>query len=464
MDSHGLRATGSSVLRSSLRRCPGIGIAWMLPIVLGSATVDAQQAQQGHEHVIDAELLSHGVDLGRLRSDAVVSWNRLAHDIAVAEDQFLTFKGQRALAIMHLAMHDALNTIVPVYETYAYKGDRRLAHPVAAVAQAAHDVLVALYPTQRPTLAEELTRWLADVPDSVLRDRGVVLGRATAATILARRNGDGWDFPGTYEFGEGPGRYQTTPPWNGFVAQPGFRFAKPFVLEYPHQLRPPPPPLVRTNGYARALREVQEYGAADSTRRTAEQTAYAIWWMEFAEGSVNRLARQMSSSRQMPLWPAARMFAHIATALYDGYIATWDAKYEYDHWRPYTAIRAADMDDNPHTQPDPTWESLRPASPFPEYSSAHAAACAASFAVLAETFGRHVSFTMETTTAPPGMPTRSFGGFEEAAAECADSRVRLGWHFRYATDAGLALGRRIASYTTTRALRMRWRRANHEAK
>jgi hypothetical protein len=464
MHSHGPRATGFSVRRDTLRRCPRIATAWMISTVLTAATVDAQHAQQGHEQSFDAELLSHGVDRGRLRPDAVVAWNRLAHDIAVAEDRFLTFKGQRALAIMHLAMHDALNTIVPLYDTYAYKGDRRLAHPVAAVAQAAHDVLVALYPSQRSALAEELTRWLADVPDGALRDCGIVLGRATAAAILARRHGDGWDSPGTYEFGEGSGRYQTTPPWDGFVAQPGFRFAKPFVLDYPHQLRPPPPPPVRTTGYARALQEVQEYGAADSTRRTAEQTAYAIWWMEFAEGSVNRLARQMSSRRQTPLWPAARMFAHIATVLYDGYIATWDAKYEYDHWRPYTAIRAADMDDNPHTLPDPTWESLRPASPFPEYSSAHAAACAASFAVLAEAFGRRVSFTMETTTAPPGMRTRSFASFEAAAAECADSRVRLGWHFRYATDAGLALGRRIASYTTTRALRMRWRRPNHDAK
>ena len=104
------------------------------------------------------------------------------------------------------------------------------------------------------------------------------------------------------------------------------------------------------------------------------------------------------------------------------------------------------------------WESLRPAPPFPEYSSAHAAACAASFGVLAETFGRDLQFTMETTTAPPGMPTRTFDGFAAAAAECADSRVMLGFHFRYATNAGLELGQRIAHYTLTHALRVRWRR------
>ena len=137
------------------------------------------------------------------------------------------------------------------------------------------------------------------------------------------------------------------------------------MLEYPHQFRPSPPPLLRSNAYARALREVREYGASDSTRRTNDQTGYAIWWMEFAEGSVNRLARQLTSDRQMHLWAAARLFAHIGVALYHGYVATWDAKYAYNHWRPSTAIRAADTDDNPNTVPDPGWESLRPAPPFP---------------------------------------------------------------------------------------------------
>ena len=387
-----------------------------------------------------------------------MSWNSLAHDIAFAEDQFLTFKGQRALAMMHLAMHDALNAILPVYETYAFRGSVRPADPIAATAQAAHDVLVSQYPTQQAALANELARWLAVSSHGLLRERGMTLGRATAAAVLAQRDGDGWDFMGAYEFREGPGRYQTTPPWNGFVAQPGFRFAKPFVLEYPHQLRPSPPPPLRTKAYARALREVQEYGAAASTRRTTEQTGYAIWWMEFAEGSVNRLARQLSSDRQAQLWPTARMFAQIGVALYDTYVATWDAKYFYNHWRPFTAIRAADTDDNPRTDADMNWESLRPAPPFPEYSSAHAAACAASFGVLAEAFGRDLQFTMETTTAPPGMPTRTFDGFAAAAAECADSRVMLGFHFRYATNAGLELGQRIAHYTLTHALRVRWRR------
>ena len=140
------------------------------------------------------------------------------------------------------------------------------------------------------------------------------------------------------------------------------------------------------------------------------------------------------------------MFALINMSLYDGYIAIFDSKYEYNHWRPYTAIRQAALDGNPATVADPNWESLRPAPPFPEYVSGHAAATAASMDILGRTFGDNVSFTMATTTAPPEMPTRSFRSFSAAAAECADSRVRVGFHFRYATDAGLVLGRAVAGW------------------
>jgi PAP2 superfamily len=140
-------------------------------------------------------------------------------------------------------------------------------------------------------------------------------------------------------------------------------------------------------------------------------------------------------------------------ALFDAYIAVWNSKYEYNHWRPYTAVREAASDGNADTPPDPSWDPLRPTPPFPEYASAHAAGCAATFSVLARTFGDDVAFTMTTLTAPPGMPIRSFASFSEAAEECADSRVVLGWHFRYATNAGLKLGSSVAGYVLENHLR-----------
>lgn len=375
-----------------------------------------------------------------------VEWNKLGYKIAYAEDQFLTFKGQRALSLMHLAVHDALNSVEPRYDRYACSEEGSNASPTAAAAQAAFEVLMLQYPDRQSVLKKELSTWIDQLPDDISKQMGVALGRDCADTILALRKDDGWNLEGSYKFQDTLGKYQTTGSWDGFVMQPGFRLAKPLVLKAPNQFRPPPPPALDSPAYAKAFNEVKEYGETESTVRTNDQTGYAIWWMEFAEGSVNRLARQLSERNNIDLWTANRMFAYLNVSLYDGYIAVWDGKYGYNHWRPVTAIHRADEDDNPETVQDLNWKPLRPTAPFPDYPSAHAAACAASFGVLEHTFGADIQFEMETNTAPNGMPTRSFNSFDEAARECADSRIQLGWHFRYAADEGLVLGRKVVEY------------------
>jgi hypothetical protein len=386
---------------------------------------------------------------------AVVAWNERAYEIGFAEDGFRTFRAHRAYALMHLAMHDALNAAVPRYRPYAYRGRSPGAHPTAAAAQAAHDVLLAQYPRAAAVLTAELAASLATVPAGAARERGIALGGRAARAILTLREGDGWNGDTGYTFQEGAGRYRTTPDWKGFVVQPGFRAARPFGIEAPAQVRPPPPPALASPEYAAAFREVKEQGRAGSSARTADQSGYAIWWMEFSEGSFVRLARELVEKQRPDAWQAARLFALLSMALFDTYVAVWDAKYLYNHWRPYTAIRAAGEDGNPDTEPDVAWESLRPVPPHPEYVSAHAAGCAASAEILEKTLGAPGPFTMTTTTAPPGMPSRRFDSFAAAARECADSRVRLGWHFRYATDAGLVLGQKVAAHLLASQLRPR---------
>ena len=405
-----------------------------------------------------------------VEAGVVVAWNALAHAIAYEEDQFLTFKGQRALAMMNLAMHDALNTIAPVYERYVYDGavdeaeaasadEAAVADGAAGVAacaeavaaRAAYEVLRSQYPGARARL-DSLLSQLEGASSSAQQGAAIALGTAAAEAVVRSREGDGWDGPGSYEFARGPGRYQTTPDWDGFVLQPGFRAARPFAIESVAAFRPPPPPALTDERYARDYNEVKEYGAAGSAVRTTDQTAYAVWWMEFAEGSVNRLARRLVMEQELDLWEAARLFAHLHMALFDGYIVNWDSKYEYDHWRPYTAIRAAAEDGNSATSPASDWQSLRPAPPFPEYASAHATGCAAAFTVLAAALDE-TPFTMTTLTAPERMPERSFPDFAAAARECADSRVQLGWHFRYSTDAGLVTGERVAAHVLKTKLR-----------
>jgi hypothetical protein len=409
----------------------------VLLLVVGLATVGATR---------DSSMPGHPATV-------VVEWNQKAYDIGFAEDQFLTFKGARAHAMMHLAQHDALNAIHRIFDPYALFAADHAAHPIAAAAQAARDVLASQYPGAQASVDALLASQLAQVPEGAAKTAGITLGHQSAVAVLDAREGDGWDFPGTYTFGEGPGRYQTTPPWNGFVLQPGFRAARPFALTSATQLRPPAPPALPSSRYAQAFNEVKEVGRVDSATRTPDQTAYALWWMEFAEGFQNRLARNLVTERHTPLWVAARLFAHLNMGLFDSYLAVWDSKYEHDHWRPYTAIREAGHDGNRHTAPDPGWEPLRPTPPFPEYVSAHSAVCGSSLELLRRTFGNAVPFTMDSTTAPPEMPTRSFSSFTGAADECADSRVRLGFHFRYATDRGQRLGRQVARHVLTHDLR-----------
>lgn len=406
-------------------------------------------------------LIAAGAGVARAEPGAavVVAWNQKAYELAFAEDQFLTFKGPRAHAMTHIAQHDALNAVRPRFKQFAYFQRDRRAHPIVAAGQAAREVLVSEYPAERANIDALLAEQLATVPDGPRKRAAIALGRRSAAAILTARRGDGYDFPGSYTFRDEPGDYQTTPPFDGFVLQPGFRFARPFALAAPDELRPPPPPALTSRAYARAFNEVKETGRVDSQTRTPDQTGYAVWWMEFPETSVNRLARELALRRRTGTWQAARLLAQLNVTLFDSAVAVWDSKFEYNHWRPYTAIRAAEADRNPHTVPDPSWEPLRTTPPFPEYVSAQSAACGASLAILASSFGNRTPFTMTTTTAPPGMPTRAFRSFRTAADECADSRVRLGFHFRYATDAGLLLGRRVAR----RVLRRRFEPLVHSS-
>lgn len=392
---------------------------------------------------------------GNASGAVIVAWNQLAYEVAFAEDQFRTFKGQRAIAMVHLAQHDALNSIAARFDPYVFRQETSNANPQVAAAQAARDILVDQYPAAQAQIDALLEQQVSTVASSSRKGLGVKLGHAAAAAILEARRTDGWSVEGVYESVTTPGAYQTTPDWQGFVLHPGLAHAKPFFLDSSSQLRPGPPPALTSRSYARAFQEVKELGEDNSTVRSPDQTGAALWWMEFSEGLVNRLARRLVTEKEPGLWETARLFALLNAALVDSYVGVWDSKYEFNHWRPYTAIREAATDSNPDTRADPNWNSLRPAPPFPEYVSAHAAGCACTFTILAHAFGNRQALTLDSLAAPPGMPTRSFKTFSSAAQECADSRVWLGFHYRYSTEAGAELGRRSAHYALSHFLRPR---------
>ena len=386
---------------------------------------------------------------------AVLAWNMAAVDALTAHDEYANpMAAARVYALVHVAQHDAVNATNPAFESYVFRGRDAAADPVASAAAAAHAVLAALFPAQQAALDATLGTSLAAVPDGEAEKRGVALGQQAAAALLALRTNDGSDTPfvGNYTPGTGPGRYQFTPPFD-FAAQPGWRAVQPFALTRPDQFRPNPPPALESKAYVRAFAEVKSAGVAGSATRTADQTAYAKFWYEFSELGWNRIARTVAADRRLGLRSTARLFALLNMAMSDSYVAGWDAKFHYDFWRPLTAIRAADTDGSAATAPDAAWAPLMVTPPVQDYPSTHSALGSAAAEVLASVLGDRTRFTFTSPSAEPANSARTFARFSQAADENADSRVRAGIHFRFATDAGQALGRRVGRWTVSHHLR-----------
>ena len=398
-------------------------------------------------------------------SEVVTSWNARILAIAESEDGFLTLKGVRTAAMAHLAMHDVLTAIEGRYPAYAWSGPAEEIEPVVAVSEAAYGVTIAQYPDLAEQLSEERSLWASRADEG---GASAAAGSAAAQAVLTKREGDAWDeepgyewhpmAPGVYaEFNEHSG----TP--EGFVFGSGWAAAAPFAMEEPGQFRSPAPPEIDSPEYAQAFNEVKELGSADSETRTADQTHLAMWWKEFVEKSHNRLARELVEEEGLDLWESARLFALLNAAIFDGYVASFDAKFHHNHWRPYTAIRWASNDGNPDTEEDPAWTNLHDHTyAFPSYPSAHGTVCAAAMTVMGDVFGQSYPFDMtirEVDSQGPFSdkmvmepPTRSFASFREAAEECSLSRVYLGIHFRYDSEAGTALGSDVGRWVLGRLL------------
>ncbi len=397
---------------------------------------------------------------GFVAADVAVAWNARILDLAEAEDGFLTLKGVRSAALLHLAMHDALAAMVPRYDPFvpgaaAGAAEVRPGDQVAAANAAAYSIARSQYPDRLEVLNAERAHWAGKQGGT----EAEAVGERAAAAVLATRQEDRWNEEATYVWHPmGPGVYAEfeehsgTP--NGFVFGAGWAEVTPFALRSPDQFRSPPPPDIDSDAYTRAFDEVREYGRRESALRTADEAHLAMWWKEFVEKSHNRLARELVSTDGLGLQEAVRLFARLNMAIFDGYVSSFDSKFHYNHWRPYTAIRWASHDGNPDTREEHDWTNLHDHTyAFPSYPSAHGTVCAAAMTVMESVFGASRPFEMTilaVDAAGPGSPsvrndppTRSFENFAEAAEECSASRVYLGIHFRYDSEAGTELGRRV---------------------
>lgn len=349
----------------------------------------------------------------------------------------------RVLAMAFLAAHDALNAIEPVYATYLNPERAPGANPDAAVAAAVHDVLVHEYPFAQGLLDGEYASALASITGGGAKSKGVAAGQASAAAMLAARAHDGLaDIQGPFVEGTLAGEYRFTPPFD-FADAPNLARLMPFSIPSASAYRVERPYDVTSDAYTADYLEVKSLGAAVGSTRTADQSQLAIFWLEGTWNSWMQIAVQLAAERGMGGWALARTLALLQVGQCDCYIAGFESKYFWRFWRPISAIRLGDSHGVLGSGGDPTWTSFDPVCPpVPDHPSTHATSAGAGAAVLQQCFGGDAAaFTHQSATLP-GV-TRSFTSFSQCAAEIAESRVCVGYHFRHAVNTGLVQGRQV---------------------
>ena len=395
-----------------------------------------------------------GEKIQYLPNEVILNWNEITYLAFGGSNYQHSLMASRINAMVHIAMHDALNAVYPKYSTYAFHGKDAGADPIAAAATAAHTVLFHEIQDKKGYLDSALQQTLAAISDGDAKTRGIKIGKGAGQAILTDRTNDGSAGNPLVPITNNAiaGVYEAVPPFDFYFA-PYWENVKLFGIETKDQFRSIPPPPLNSEAYTIAFNEVKETGQLNSVSRTADQTFYAKYWYEFSEAGWNRVARVAAANKKLGLLETARLFALVDMAIADAYIAGWDSKLHYNFWRPYTAIRKAAADGNNETTVDLNWEPEMPTPPIQDYPSTHSALGSAAATVLAIELGDNTPFTMESPTAVPPGATRSFTSFTDAARENADSRVRAGIHFRFACDAGLELGDRIGNWISKNSLK-----------
>ncbi len=376
------------------------------------------------------------------------------------------------LAMVHGAMFDAMNAVTNQYEAYAFNtAPQSGASPIAAAAAAAHRVASNVYNT-----TQEIAFWdktlnevLNTLPQDNARALGIDLGHQAGDAMIAERQNDGSSATVTYTPGTDPGDWRPTPPNFAAATLPQWPEVTPFAMTSGDQFRPAAPPSLSSAEYAAAVNQVKNLGSSTSDDRTADQTKIALFWADAGgtstpPGHWNQIAIDIGLEQNQSPLLNARMMALLNYALADAGIASWDAKYAYDLWRPIDAIRQAASDGNAATTADSTWTPLIGTPSFPSYTSGHSTFSAAAAAVLTQLLG-NMSFT---TMADPGstglwppsddvslLQTRSFTSFTQAAEEAGMSRIYGGIHYSFDNVAGQASGQQIGQLVTANLLKPR---------
>lgn len=452
-----------------------------------SCQKEVKSPDANNETVTSKRFDNNGNGYGNVSPEMVLRWNEAATYIVTNTPQpppITPFWESRYYAMVNIAMYDALNNIVPKYKWYALNARDKDANPAAAVAQAAHDVIVHAFGTLNPPanftplpVQDYINNLLAEslnaIENGEAKTKGIALGAAAAQAIIQKRTNDGSEnITYTLPEGTGPGEYRWTPPFNipglpiyGLVDAVGWQLVTPFSMTSGDQFRPGAPYgqsnpalAVKTQQYIDDYNEIKHLGCATCNDRTADQTLLAKFWAGSSPLGWNTIARNIIAQyNNMDAWRVVRLLAQLQIAEADTYIVSADAKFHYYFWRPITAIQLNNLGATPGTTGDPAWDiTAYVTPPAPDYPSAHAATGAAAAEVIKRFFNKDdFSFSL-TSSAVPGFPpeniTRSFTSLSKAADENAISRMYLGIHFREACMVGKQQGRDLGAWVATHSL------------
>jgi len=390
------------------------------------------------------------------RADVIADWNVTA-DSAIKAGARRGPSGLFDFAIVHAAMHDAVQAFEHRFEMYCGPLSGGIGSPIAAAATAAHDVLVALFPSQQGTLDTALTTSLAKY--HVAGDPGTTVGSQAAACVLQRLAADNAKRAEPDQFkgrGTGPGEWRpttptsTTPMTAEFVAT-----FTPFAIKDPDQWRANNgPPHLPSGAYTKAYNEVKSLGSSGSTERSETQTTMARF---FADSSVfywQTALRPLVDTESLNLGDSARLFALANISMSDAVITAWDSKIAWSFWRPITAIREAGGDGNPNTDPDTGWTPFITTPNYPDYTSGANNLSGATTTTLANFFGSNeLQFTITSTTIAAPDNVRHYSRCSDAADDVEDARIYEGIHFRFADAAGRRQGMHVANWVFGHYLR-----------
>lgn len=396
-----------------------------------------------------------------MQEDVVLQWNRvLMETVSTPGQQPPTIMAVRSYAIMHAAMFDAVNSIDGTYTPYLtdVPGSKN-ASIEAAAAQAAHDVLSALYPTRIAVFDAELVTSLQGIEENRAQ-QGIRVGQIVAERLMAIRTNDGWNVtPPSYTLPASVGNWQPTPPGFSAATFTHYPSVTPFAIESASQFTPNPPPAMTSAEYSASFNEVKAIGGVNSATRTADQTQVARLWANVGTPTNfllvwNNVARTVALARDINTVEKARLLALTNISLHDALQTSFASKFVYGLWRPVTAIRRADEDGNPDTLADPSWSSLITTPPYPSYAGNMSTIGTSQSTILALFFGRD-DIPFQHTWEGAGGATRSYAGFTAMANEQERARVYGGIHFTFDNVAGQSIGRNVANYVFFTIMRPR---------